>query len=512
MHYRLILFLIILFSCTSKKSVNPQWPVSGGSHANIRYASLSQINTTNVHLLKPVWEFHTGDADTVNHSQIQCNPLVIDGILYGTTPEMKLFAIDAATGKQQWIFNPFDSTDVGNMSFFIMNNCRGISYWTDGAMDKRILYTAGSYLHCINANDGTLMRSFGDSGKVDLHSGLGRDVSQLFITATSPGTVYKDLIILGSRVDEGPAAAPGHIRAYNIKTGKQEWIFHTIPQPGEPGHETWDNPNAYQKIGGANNWSGMSLDEARGIVYVPTGSASFDFYGGRRTGNNLYADCLLALDASTGKYIWHFQNIHHDVWDRDLPTAPALVTVMHNGKKTDAVAQPTKTGFVYLLDRLTGKPLFPVEEKAVPFDTELIGEKLSQTQPVPILPKPFARQVFAETDINNLLPDSSREEIRKRWIGYRKDHMFAPPSKQGTIVFPGFDGGAEWGGPAFDPETGLLYVNANEMPWVLTWLINLSFPKRKTTSKQVIVFISSNVWLVMAQTRKAPEIIPHWIR
>jgi quinoprotein glucose dehydrogenase len=479
MHYRLILFLIILFSCTSKKSVNPQWPVSGGSHANIRYASLSQINTTNVHLLKPVWEFHTGDADTVNHSQIQCNPLVIDGILYGTTPEMKLFAIDAATGKQQWIFNPFDSTDVGNMSFFIMNNCRGISYWTDGAMDKRILYTAGSYLHCINANDGTLMRSFGDSGKVDLHSGLGRDVSQLFITATSPGTVYKDLIILGSRVDEGPAAAPGHIRAYNIKTGKQEWIFHTIPQPGEPGHETWDNPNAYQKIGGANNWSGMSLDEARGIVYVPTGSASFDFYGGRRTGNNLYADCLLALDASTGKYIWHFQNIHHDVWDRDLPTAPALVTVMHNGKKTDAVAQPTKTGFVYLLDRLTGKPLFPVEEKAVPFDTELKGEKLSQTQPVPILPKPFARQVFAETDINNLLPDSSREEIRKRWIGYRKDHMFAPPSKQGTIVFPGFDGGAEWGGPAFDPETGLLYVNANEMPWVLTMVDKPVVPKKE---------------------------------
>ncbi|MGL6266473.1 MAG: PQQ-binding-like beta-propeller repeat protein [Chitinophagaceae bacterium] len=480
MQYKLSLFsLLILFSCSNKKTKNLQWPVSGGSKANIRYADLSQINATNVHRLTPAWEYHTGDADTVNHSQIQCNPLIIDGILYGTTPEMKLFAIDAATGKQNWIFNPFDSIDANKGSFFVMNNCRGISYWSDGLNDKRILYTAGSFLHCINANDGTIIRSFGDNGKVDLHTGLGRDVSLLFITATSPGTVYKDLIIMGSRVDEGPAAAPGHIRAFNIKTGKQEWIFHTIPQPGEPGHETWDNPNAYLKIGGANNWSGMSLDEARGIVYVPTGSASFDFYGGRRTGNNLYADCLLALDAATGKYIWHFQNIHHDVWDRDLPTAPALVTVTHNGQKTDAVAQPTKSGFVYLLDRVSGKPLFPVEEKAVPYDTELNGEKLSQTQPMPSLPKPFVRQIFTEADINNLLPDSSREEIRKRWTGYRKDHMFAPPSKQGTIVFPGFDGGAEWGGPAFDPETGMLYVNANEMPWVLTMVDKPLTPKKE---------------------------------
>jgi quinoprotein glucose dehydrogenase len=480
MHYRLILlYLFILSSCTDNKSDNQQWPVSGGSNANIRYADLSQINTANVQLLKPAWEYHTGDADSVNHSQIQCNPLVIDGILYGTTPEMKLFAIDASTGKQRWVFNPFDSIDAAKGSFFIMNNCRGISYWTDGSKDKRIFYTAGSYLHAINANDGSLIRSFGDSGKVDLHTGLDRDVSQLFVTATSPGTIYKDIIIMGSRVDEGPAAAPGHIRAFNVKSGKQEWIFHTIPHPGEPGHETWDNPNAYLKIGGANNWSGMSLDEARGIVYVPTGSASFDFYGGRRTGNNLYADCLLALDAATGKYIWHFQNIHHDVWDRDLPTPPALVTVMHNGKKTDAVAQPTKTGFVYLLDRVSGKPLFPVEEKAVPFDTELTGEKISPTQPIPSLPKPFVRQAFTEADINNLLPDSSREEIRKRWMGYRKDHLYAPPSKQGTIVFPGFDGGAEWGGPAFDPESGLLFVNANEMPWVLTMIDKPLTPKKE---------------------------------
>jgi quinoprotein glucose dehydrogenase len=381
---------------------------------------------------------------------------------------MKLFAADAATGKEVWVFSPFDSLDADRKSFFIMNNCRGISYWSDGLADERIFYTAGSYLYAIDAKTGRPCPGFGSGGKIDLHEGLGGDVSSLFITATSPGAVYKDLVILGSRVDEGPAAAPGHIRAFDVRSGKQAWIFHTIPQPGEPGHETWENPDAWKRIGGANNWSGMSLDVERGIVFVPTGSASFDFYGGRRTGDNLYANCLLALDAATGKKIWHFQQIHHDVWDRDLPTAPALVTVMHNGKKTDAVAQPTKTGFVYLLHRETGTPLFPVEEQPVPFDTELTGEKLSRTQPIPRLPKPFVRQSFPESELNTLLPDSSLADIRARWSTYRKDHMYAPPSKRGTIVLPGFDGGAEWGGPGFDPETGLLYINANEMPWVLT--------------------------------------------
>ena len=472
------LFLLLFFSCSDKKDIGANnWAVSGGSNENTRFSSLSQINTANVQQLAPAWEFNTGDADTVNHSQIQCNPLVIDGILYGTSPMMKLFALDASSGKQLWSFDPITSIVENKRMFFVMNNCRGISYWSDGQEDRRIFFTAGSHLHCINAKTGKLIMNFGDSGKIDLHAGLGRDVSNLYMTATSPGTIYKDLIIIGSRVDEGPAAAPGHIRAYNVKTGKQEWIFHTIPEPGEPGHETWDNPKAYLRIGGANNWSGMSLDEKRGIVFVPTGSASFDFYGGKRTGNNLYADCLLALDAATGKKIWHYQNIHHDVWDRDLPTAPALVTVTHNGKKIDAVAQPTKTGFIYLLDRETGKSLFPVTEQPVPVDTELKGEILSKTQPMPSLPKPFARQAFTESEINDLLPDSSKADILKRWTSYRKDHMFAPPSKQGTIIFPGFDGGAEWGGPAYDEESGLIFVNANEMPWVLTMVEETVTPK-----------------------------------
>ncbi len=466
--FRPACLLLLLSSCRDDGTLNRNWSTYGGGPAHTRYADLSEVDTTNVHLLQPAWEYHTGDADTINHSQIQCNPLIIDGILFGTTPRMKLFALDAASGAEQWSFSPFDSLQEDMRSFFIMNNCRGVSYWSDGKNDRRIFYTAGSNLYAIDAASGRPVNGFGQQGKVDLHEGLGRDVSQLFVTATSPGIVYKDLIIMGTRVDEGPAAAPGHIRAYDARSGKLAWIFHTIPQPGEPGHETWDNPEAYKRIGGANNWSGMSLDEKRGIVFVPTGSASFDFYGGMRTGDNLYADCLLALDAATGKRVWHFQDIHHDVWDRDLPTAPALVTVTHNGKKIDAVAQPTKTGFVFLLDRETGSPLFPVDEQPVPHDSELKGEKLSATQPIPRLPQPFVRQSFPETELNNLLPDSSFSDIRRRWSGYRKDHMYAPPSRQGTIVLPGFDGGAEWGGPAFDPATGMLYVNANEMAWVLT--------------------------------------------
>ena len=299
------------------------------------------------------------------------------------TPQMKLFAIDAATGKEKWQFNPFDSLAGNKKMFFILNNCRGVTYWSDGANDKRIFYTAGSDLYCINAIDGSLIKSFGIDGKIDLHEGLDRDVKDLFVTATSPGIIYKDLIIMGSRVDEGAAAAPGHIRAYNVRTGKREWIFHTIPQPGEDGYETWDDSTAYKFIGGANAWSGFSLDKEKGIVFACTGSASYDFYGGRRTGNNLFADCLLALDAATGKRIWHFQDIHHDVWDRDMSSPPALVTITKDGKKTDAVAVTTKTGFIYLFERATGKPLYDIVEKPVPQQSDLIGEKLSPTQPVP---------------------------------------------------------------------------------------------------------------------------------
>lgn len=475
----LVILTGILFSCSQQTHKDLDWAVAGGQRAINHYSAATQIDTGNVHLLAKAWEYDTGDADTVNHSQIQCNPIIVDGIVYGVSPQLKLFAADAGTGLTKWVFNPFDSIPGSKRSFFNMNNSRGVSYWSDGKDDKRIFYTAGSFLHCVDAVSGKLVSSFADSGRLDVHSGFHRNVDDLFITNSSPVMIYKDILIMGSRVDEGPAAVPGDIRAFDVRSGKQVWIFHTIPHPGEPGHETWDNPEAYLRIGGANNWSGMSLDEARGIVFVPTGSASFDFYGGKRTGNNLYADCLLALDAATGKLKWYFQQIHHDVWDRDLPTPPALITVTHNGKKIDAVAQPAKSGFLWVLDRETGKSLFPVTEQPVPTDTELRGEKLSPTQPMPSKPAPFARQSFPESELNDLLPDSSYQDVKARWMSYRKDHMYAPPSKQGTIILPGFDGGAEWGGPAYDPETGIIYINSNEMAWVLTMVDKPLTPKKE---------------------------------
>jgi quinoprotein glucose dehydrogenase len=463
-----IVFFMVLCACHPGKNNDTPWPAYNGATANIHYSTLTDIDTDNVAQLKPAWVLHTGDADTVNHSQIQCNPLIIDGMLYGVSPKMKLFAADAATGQQQWVFNPFDSLTGNQRLFFILNNCRGISYWTDGDNDKRIFYTAGSLLYCVNAVTGRLAPSFGSNGKIDLHDGLDMDAAKLFVTATSPGVIYKDLIIMGTRVDETAGAAPGHIRAFDVRTGRRRWIFHTIPRPGEPGYNTWDDTAAYRHTGGANAWSGLSLDEKTGIVFAATGSATYDFYGAKRTGSNLFSDCVLALDAATGKYIWHFQEVHHDLWDRDLPSPPALITITKAGKTIDAVAQTTKTGMVFVLNRATGKPIFPVEEKPVPPVSELAGEKPWPSQPMPTLPAPFVRQSFTEADINPLLPDSSQRDIKNRLAGYKTGNMFNPPSREGTVIFPGYDGGSEWGGPAYDPTTSLLYVNASEMAWVLT--------------------------------------------
>ena len=463
----LVVPFIFLNSCGGSEKEYASWETYKGSDESINYSSLKQVDTTNVQTLKKAWVYRTGDADTVNHSQIQCNPIIVNGILFGTSAKMKLFAIDASTGKQKWVFNPFDSLGSDKRMFFILNNSRGIRYWTDGKEDERIYYTAGSFLYAINALTGMPVPAFGSNGKIDLHEGLGRDVSDLFITSTSPPVIYDDVLIMGSRVDEGPESAPGHIRGYDVRTGKQRWIFHTIPQPGEEGYTSWDQADAYKYSGGANAWSGFSLDKKRGIVFASTGSASYDWYGGKRLGDNLYANCLLALDAKTGKRLWHYQYIHHDVWDRDLSSPPALVTIHKDGRKIDAAVLTTKTGFVFLFERETGKPVYAIEEKAVPRKSDLAGEKLSATQPYPTFPAPFMRQTFSEADINPLLADSSYQQIKRRLASYKTDHIFNPPSLQGTVMFPGLDGGAEWGGPSFDPETGILYINANEMAWVI---------------------------------------------
>ena len=472
----LVLSTILFFSChTRDKAHYEDWKVYGGTKDARHYSSLTEIDTSNVSQLQIAWTYHSGDADTALHTQIQCNPIVIDGILYGTTPKMKLFAIDAATGKQQWIFDPridigIDTSTGTSLTALFSNTGRGLSYWTDGQHDKRLFYTAGPYLICLNAANGKPATDFGNKGAVDLHEGFGFDIKERFITSNTPGIIYKDLLIIGSRVAEDATAAPGHIRAYDVRTGQIKWIFHTIPQPGEPGYDTWEDKEAWKHLGGANCWSGMSLAEETGTVFVPTGSISFDFYGGKRLGQNLFGDCVLALDAATGKRLWHFQTVHHDLWDRDPPHAPVLVSIMKDGKKIEALAQTTKTGFIFLLDRATGKPVYPIEEKPVPAISELVGERPSPTQPFPTFPKPFVRQTLTTADLNDLVPDSSYQDLRKRLDQYKTGHMFNPPSKQGTVIFPGFDGGAEWGGPAYDPTTGILYVNASEVPWILTMI------------------------------------------
>ena len=477
---RYIFILALLFSCkqASKNHAYDQWPVYNGSSAGLKYSSLRQVDTSNVHQLAVAWQYRTGDADTVGHSQIQCNPIVVNGVLYAVSPQLKLLALDAATGKEKWVFNPW--ADAGKKKN--INSLRGVTYWED-EKEQRIFYTAGSHLYAIDAATGKRAAAFGDSGRIDLHNDLGERSKDLYVITTSPGMIYKGQLIIGSRVSEGSDAAPGHIRSYDARTGKLRWIFHTIPQPGEYGYDTWEDPEAYKHLGGANAWSGFSLDEEKGILFAPVGSVSFDFYGGMRKGENLYGNSLLALDANTGKRIWHFQSVHHDVWDRDLPAPPVLVTVTHDGKKKEAVAQVTKTGFVFLLDRLTGQPLFPVEERPVPVQSALAGEKLWPTQPYPTLPAPFVRQGMTEADLNYLLPDSSFKEIKQRWASYKRSHMFEPPSKEGTVIFPGFDGGAEWGGPAVDPETGILYVNASEMPWILQ-VVDASAQQEKETNLQ----------------------------
>ena len=497
----ILMLLLIFSSCMPHQpGVYDGWSVYGGNKENNHYSALTQIDTNNVTQLQVAWIYHTGDADTM--TQMQVNPVIVDNVLYGVSPKLKLFAVDAATGKEQWVFNPADSVhDVKGRGYFSMNVCRGVAYYSGGAKDKRLFYAAGPKLFCIDAASGKPIASFGDNGKIDLHNDLGTDAADLYVASTTPGIIYKDMIIVGSRVAEEMPAAPGHIRAYDVHTGKLRWIFHTIPQPGEAGAETWENKEAYIHVGGANAWAGFSLDEARGIVYAPLGSAVYDFYGGKRLGQNLYANSLLALDAATGKRIWHFQTVHHDIWDRDLPAAPALLTITKDGRQTDIVAQPTKSGFIFMFDRATGQPIFPVEEKPVPATSTLTGEKPNPTQPFPTLPAPFARQSLTEKDLNTLVPDSSYQDIKKRLASYKTGFIFNPPGKEGTVIFPGYDGGAEWGGPAVDPATGIMYVNASEMPWVLT-MVDV---KDKVAASETNLQAAQRLYLTKCMACHGPE-------
>lgn len=432
------------------------WKIYHGTVDGIHYSALGQINRANVGQLEVAWSFDTGDA--FSNSEMECNPIVAGGVLFATTPKLRVVALDAATGKLRWSFDPNEGRRVIGK-----RRNRGVAYWSDGK-DRRVFFVARHFLYALDAGTGRPTAGFGQSGRVDLREGLGRPPAELFITATSPGIIYKDLLIQGSLVSESLPSAPGDIRAYDVRTGKIRWSFHTIPHPGEFGHDTWPK-DAWQYIGGANSWAGLTLDEKRGLVFASTGSAAFDFYGANRIGDDLFANCVLALKAETGERVWHFQAVKHDVWDRDFPAQPELVTVKRNGRLVDAVAQITKSGHVLAFERESGRPLFPIEFRAAPA-SEIEGEVLAKMQPLPLKPPPFARQIFTEEMITRRTPQA-HQAVRERLRTLRSAGQFAPPSFEGTVVFPGFDGGGEWGGAAFDPATGLLYVNSNEMVYIL---------------------------------------------
>ncbi len=436
---------------------NRDWPAYLGEGA-AHYSAAQQITTADVARLAPAWEFQTGDIAPGRSSEMPCNPLIVDGILYGVTAQLALFALDAATGRELWRFTPDRLNQGGQGSF-----SRGLALWREGA-ERRLLFTAGPILHAIDPATGKLIPAFGDRGRVDLLDDLDHDTRGLSLSANAPGAIYRDLIILGMRVGEGPApAAPGHIRAYDVRTGKRRWIFHTIPHPGEYGYDTW-SPDSWKTNGGANCWAGLVVDPERGLAFVPTGSAAFDFWGGDRIGDNLFANCLIALDAATGKRRWHFQFVHHDLWDYDLPAPPVLCEVTRAGRKIAAVAQVTKTGQVWVFDRETGESLFPWREEPVP-PSDLPGEVAAKTQPIPSKPAPFARQRFTEDEVTTRTP-AAREAVLRQLRAATPHQLYDPPSERGTVILPGFHGGAEWGGPAVDPR-GVLYVNSTEMVWTV---------------------------------------------
>jgi len=459
--FLLVISITLFTSCSNSVSDDYSgWANYGGTKDANRYSSIDQINLENVTGLEEAWVFNTGDKDTANRSEMQCNPIVIDQTLYVTSSKFKLFALDPTSGKQKWVFDPSANSDE-KMGFGIN---RGLMYWQDEkGTDKRIFYGAASKLYAVNAINGDLIKDFGNGGSIELKEGLDIPESQDgSLLLKTPGVIFKDLLIVGMSLSEDADALPGHVRAFDVRTGKRQWIFHTIPQPGEFGYDSWEDKESWKNIGGANNWTGMSLDEQRGIVYVPTGTASPDFYGGTRKGSNLFANSIIALDAATGKYIWHYQVVHHDLWDRDLPAAPNLITVNNNGKNIDALAQITKHGYIYLLDRTNGNPIFPIPEVPVPQEA-LPGEKPWPTQPIPSLPEAFSRQKFGPEDISNISPETQRE-LTERYGQIKNRKQFTPPSKEGNWIFPDFGGGGEWGGAAVDMETKILYVNSNEVP------------------------------------------------
>ena len=465
--------VLLLFVATS--TLLADWPHYGGGPDQTRYSPLTQITRANVGSLRVAWTYDTRDA--FKGSEMQCQPVIAHGVFYATSPKLRVFALNAATGAELWSFDPEPDAKAPTRT-----RIRGLTYWERGS-DRRIYFAARHSLYALDANTGKPLARFGRAGRIDLRQGFrGRDPRAISVGVNTPGVVYRELLILGSIVPEGLPSAPGDIRAFDIHTGRQKWAFHTIPHPGEFGYDTWPK-DAWKYSGGANAWSGLSLDERRGLVYASTGSAAYDFYGANRHGDNLFANTILCLRAADGERVWHFQGVKHDVWDRDFPAPPSLITIRRDGREIDVVAQIAKNGRTYVLDRETGRSVFPMEEIQAP-RSDVEGEKLSSVQVVPTLPPPFTRQRFTEDLITKRTPEAEKA-VREQWLKLRKGGEFDPPSTQGTILFPGMDGGAEWGGAAYDPNSGLLYVNANEMAWRVK-LTERTMPDGEPTSGKTL--------------------------
>ena len=435
---------------------NWDWPVYLGDQTRGQYSPLAQINATNVHRLQPAWAYRAGDA--AERSTMYSNPLIVDGVLYAVTPSLNAVALDAATGKRIWTFDP----SVHNGGTVIRQRNRGVTYWK-GAEGERVFHFVRDRAYAIDARSGELIRSFGRGGYIDLRENLGVDPRAAALQMTTPGAVYKNLLILGCRVNESYGSSPGPIRAFNAVTGELEWAFHTIPRPGEPGHDTWSWPEG-ETFGGGNAWSGVTIDEERGWVFVATGAVTDDFYGAFRKGANLFANSVVALDAATGERKWHYQVVRHDIWDYDLPAAPILVTLRSGGGERDAVVQLTKMGLTFVLDRDTGEPIFPVYDRPVP-SSDVPGEEAWPTQPFPVKPPPLGRIGITEADLTNITPEA-REHALREFRKYRSGSIYTPPSLQGTLTMPGHLGGSQWNGGSFDPQLNTLYVNVNEAPTI----------------------------------------------
>ena len=450
--------LVLALAAQWALAADASWPAYSGGPGSEKYSSLTQINKNNVKQLEVVWSYPTGEK-----GNYLFNPIIVDGVMYVLAKNNSVVALDAVTGKELWVH-----PNTGAVTQ------RGINYWeSKDRSDRRLLYLNAGFLTAIDARNGNSIQSFGDNGRVDIRIGLDRDFAILM--TNNPGRVFENLFIipLPARGDNY-AAVPADVHAYDTRTGKLTWVFHSVPHPGEFGYETW--PKDFWKTGGGvHNWNEMTVDEKRGIAYIPFGTARYDFYGANRHGQNLFGNSLVALDARTGKRLWHFQTVHHDLWDYDLPSAPRLLTVKHEGKTVDAIAQPTKHGFLFVFDRVTAEPLWPIEERPVP-KSDVPGEEAWPTQPFPTKPPPFARQSFTEKDINPYITEAEQNMMRQEFKMYRNEGLFTPPSRQGSVQMPGNSGGATWGSSAVEPNRGLMFVVSKERPAI----IKLNLPGEKS--------------------------------